>query len=142
MNNRSLKLIPLALVALAFLLLPLCLFAQDATPSATPTPALSPSNGPGITADAIVQWLTPILVPLLLAGFKRVQPSIPSWVIPMLAPVLGVVIDLVNSLITSHASNLWVAAGLGLAGVGLREMKEAVKPAPNGGWPQKFPPLN
>ena len=102
------------------------LHAQDSAPVAASA---------GISADQIVQWLTPVLVPLLLAGFKKVMPSMPSWVIPLLAPVLGVVIELINGLVTSHGSNLWVAAALGLAGVGLREVKEAIKPAPNGGWP-------
>lgn len=95
----------------------------------------APAPIAGITADSLVQWLTPILVPLVLAGFKKVAPSLPTWIIPVLAPVLGVLIEFINGFISNNSSNFLLAAGLGLAGVGLRELKEAVKPAPNGGWP-------
>lgn len=110
------------LILLLLALFPVALFASDAA-----------STG-NVTADNIVSWLTPILVPLVLAGLKKISPSIPSWVIPIAAPVLGVLIDLANSYATGHSSNLLVAAGLGLAGVGLREIKDQIKPAANGGW--------
>ncbi len=99
---------------------------------------------PRTLPDQVVAWLTPILVPILLAGVKKIQPSIPSWVIPMLAPVLGLVIGLINNWATATQGNLWQAAGLGLMGVAVREIKDQLVPAANGGWPDtsKFPPLN
>jgi MFS superfamily sulfate permease-like transporter len=90
-----------------------------------------------LTPDSIVQWLTPILVPLILAGVKRVLPNLPSVVIPLCAPALGLVIELVNVLATKHEGNFLVAAALGLVGIGLREVKENLKPSVNGGWPTK-----
>lgn len=83
----------------------------------------------GISPDSIVQWLTPIIVPLVIAGLKKVLPAIPSALLPIIAPILGVVIDLVNNLATAHQTNFLVAAALGLAGVGLREVKDQIVPA-------------
>ncbi len=110
-----------------------CLFLFVAT-----TAALAQGADPVLPRtlpDQIVAWLTPILVPVLLAGFKKFAPKIPSWVIPLLAPVLGLVITLINNAITTAQGNLWLAAGLGLMGVAVREIKDQFMPAPNGGWP-------
>lgn len=115
--------IRLFFASLAGLMFVAVAFAQDAAPAT------------GFTPDNIVAWLTPVLVPLVLAGIKQLMPKLPSWTIPLLAPILGVGIDFLHSLATAHSTNLLVAAALGLAGVGLREAKEALKPAPNGGWP-------
>lgn len=87
-----------------------------------------------MTADQIIQFATPIIVPLILAGVKQLLPKLPSWTIPILAPLLGVAVDVVNAAATSHQTNLWVAAALGLSGVGLREIKDQIVPATNGGW--------
>ena len=124
--------IRLMIVALTGFLFATLAFAQEvAAPAAA---ALD-----GITSANVVTWLTPVLVPLLLAGVKLVLPKLPTWVIPIAAPVIGVLIDFVNSLATAHSSNFLVAAALGLAGVGLREVKENLKPAANGGWPATPP---
>lgn len=80
-----------------------------------------------ISASGLVSWLTPVLVPLVITGFKKLLPSIPGWVLPMIAPVLGVALDFVNSLLTTHSTNLVVAALLGLAGVGIREVVDQAK---------------
>lgn len=96
---------------------------------------LAPAQASGLTPAAVIQWLTPAVVPLLLAGVKQVMPKLPTWTIPLLAPVLGILLDVVNSMATSHQSNFLAAAALGLAGVGIREVKDTLKPAPNGGWP-------
>jgi hypothetical protein len=133
MKTRKLfRYLPIALAALAFLLLPLAVFAA----------AVIPADGSSIVAtgnaaaDSILTWLTPVIVPIVLLGVKKILPRIPSGLIPILAPVLGILIDLVNTYGLNHSSNLMIAAVAGLAGVGLREVKEAVKPAPNGGWPK------
>lgn len=106
-----------------FLLIPSALFAAE---------AVSTGNA---TADSILTWITPVVVPLVLTGVKRVLPKLPSFMIPILAPVLGVAIDFVNTFALGHSSNLALAAVAGLAGVGLREVKENLKPSTNGGWP-------
>jgi hypothetical protein len=82
----------------------------------------------GITASNLVLWLTPVIVPLVIALVKKFQPQIPSWVLPLAAPVLGVVIDVINSYALGQANNLIVAALLGLAGVGVREIKDQLTP--------------
>lgn len=97
------------------------------------TPPVLPADLP--LADKVVAFLTPILVPLVLAAVKKFAPSLPGWALPLAAPVLGFLIGLINNLVASHSTNLWLAAGLGLLGVAVREVKEAVVPAPNGGWP-------
>lgn len=105
------------------------LFVLIATLTAHAQTAVAPAATTGISPDGIVQWLTPILVPLLIAGFKKVSPSLPGWCLPILAPLLGMLLELVNSLATTHTSNFAVAAALGLAGVGLREVKDQLTPA-------------
>lgn len=103
-------------------------FAQEAATAAAPA-ALD------LTPSGLVQWLTPIITPVVLLGVKKFLPKLPSGLIPLLAPIVGVALELANSLATSHQSNFLLAAALGLLGVGLREVKEAVKPSENGGWP-------
>ena len=126
MKSKLPFILTLVLFSLAFVLLPVVAFAQEASPAAGQL---------AINADSIVQWLTPLLVPLLLAGVKKFAPEMPKWVLPICAPVLGFLIGVINNLMSAHADNLWLAAGLGLLGVAVREVKEAIKPAPNGGWP-------
>lgn len=89
--------------------------------------------------DQIASWLTPLIVPAVLALVKKGLPKLPSWIIPLLAPVLGLVIGVIDNVVAGHGTNLWLAAGLGLLGVAVREVKEAVSPAPNGGWPVTTP---
>lgn len=97
------------------------LLAQDA-------PATTASAG--ITAANLVLWLTPIITPLAIAGFKKVLPQLPSWTLPILAPLLGMALDLINHFATGANLNLATATLLGLAGVGVREIKDQLTPAP------------
>lgn len=116
----------------AGLFLILCTFARAADTTAAP---LDPAAMPDTTAGKIVAIATTFLVPILIAGVKRIAPSIPSWGLPLLAPVLGFLIGVINNAVAAHSSNLWLAAGLGLLGVAVREVKDTLMPAPNGGWP-------
>lgn len=109
--------------------LPLVARAVDAV--ATPT---APGTG-NVTADNLIQWLTPVLTPILIALMKKILPMAPAWICPIVAPLLGIGIDYLNHFATGHATNMLVAAGLGLMGVGLREVKDQLMSAPNGGWP-------
>lgn len=77
---------------------------------------------------SIVQWLTPLLVPLIITYVRKWQPQIPSWVWPTLAPVLGAVATLIESAITKGDHSVLVGALLGLAGVGVREIKTNLIP--------------
>ncbi len=100
----------------------------DLTKTDQKVEAKTPDTG-NAGANSLLTWLTPILVPLLIVGVKKVLPSLPGWTLPIIAPVLGIVIDLVNTATTSHAGNMGIAAALGLAGVGLREIKDQVHTA-------------
>ncbi len=123
MKTHNLFRLALTLLALAFAL-PLCAHAADAVVAA-----------PKSLPDTVVAWLIPILVPALIALVKKFLPSVPSWALPIMAPVLGLIIGVIDNLAAGHSTNVWVAAGLGLLGVAVREVKEAIKPAANGGWP-------
>jgi hypothetical protein len=49
--------------------------------------------------------------------------------LPIIAPLLGVALEVINSLATTQAANFWAAAALGLAGIGVREVADQVKKA-------------
>jgi len=97
--------------------------------------ALIPNPKIQMQPDQIIQNITPILVPIILAAVKQVLPRLPTWTMPALAPFLGLVIGILNQVIMAHPQNLWLAAGMGLMGVAVREVKETLLPAKNGGWP-------
>lgn len=84
-----------------------------------------------ITADSLIQWLTPIIVPLIITYVRKMAPRIPTWMLPAMAPVLGALIDLINSLIVGGNHSMIVGALLGLAGVGVREIKTNLVPPKN-----------
>lgn len=81
-----------------------------------------------MTAQVLVTYLTPIIVPLIIAGVKAVQPKIPTFVLPLIAPIFGVLIDIINSYVNNSHPSLLIAAILGLAGVGIREVVDQLKP--------------
>ena len=78
------------------------------------------------TAAAIqlAQLLIPIVVPLLIAGIKKLAPKMPSWALPILAPVLGAL-----SAGLSGVADPTTGAVLGSAGVGAREIVDQVRKA-------------
>ena len=71
--------------------------------------------------------LIPVLVPLLIAGLKLGLGFLPTWILPLLAPILGGALDAGIAWATGHASNPIAGAILGSAGVGLREAIDQVK---------------
>lgn len=81
-------------------------------------------------AQTILQIATPIVVPLIIAGMKWLKPNIPTWLLPIVAPVLGGSLDFFTNLALQNQGNIWMAALLGLAGVGVREVIDQLKPAP------------
>ena len=70
-----------------------------------------------------------VLVPILLYGMKLVVPMIPKWLIPILAPILGAALDILNSYLTGHSLSPMTGAVLGGLGVWLREVIDQVKKA-------------
>lgn len=80
-------------------------------------------------AQTIITIVTPIAVPLLIAGVKYIAPKIPTWLLPILAPILGAVLTIITNYTAGATGNVLVAAVLGLAGVGVREIIDQLKPA-------------
>lgn len=78
----------------------------------------------------IVNLLTPVIVPLVIAGFKMISSKIPTWILPILAPILGALVGVISNAALQANGNLMVAAALGLAGVGVREIIDQLKPEP------------
>lgn len=75
----------------------------------------------------LLMVLIPALVPVLIAGLKTYIPKIPKQALPILAPILGVGIDYATSYATGTGANPILAAFLGSAGTGLREIVDQVK---------------
>lgn len=87
-----------------------------------------------MSISLLLQFLTPVITPLILALAKKVAPRIPSKAIPIAAPAIGAVIAGISAIGANNPSNLALGAALGMAGVGIREIKDQIMPAKNGGW--------
>ena len=83
----------------------------------------------------IIQLLIPVLSPIITAAVKRFAPRIPGKALPFVSTAAGLMTGVVQNVLDAGHTNLLMAAGLGLAGVAVRELKEAVLPATNAGWP-------
>lgn len=70
--------------------------------------------------------LIAVLVPLVVGLFKKIVPDIPKWMLPVLAGLLGPVFDLGIAAISGAEFSGIAGALAGLAGVGLREVKDQV----------------
>lgn len=81
-------------------------------------------------ANTIINTATPIIAPLLTAAVKFISPKIPTWLLPIICTVLGTLGNYVAQVATSNQSNVWAAVGLGLAGIGVREIIDQLKPKP------------
>lgn len=69
--------------------------------------------------------LIPIAVPLITALLKKAIPALPGKILPVLAPVLGVVCAVGDALATGgvlDGATLGAGAVMGSAGVGVREV--------------------
>lgn len=80
----------------------------------------------------------PVLVPMVIGLFKTYFWSkVPSALLPVFAAVLGPVFDVALVKLAGADSTGWASVALGLAGVGLREVKEGalkvVKGVPRNG---------
>jgi ethanolamine transporter EutH len=74
--------------------------------------------------------LLAVLVPLAMAGIKRLIPKLPKFLLPILAPVVGAGLDALGGWIAGISVGSSLAAGmLGLAGVGIREIADQSKKA-------------
>jgi hypothetical protein len=73
--------------------------------------------------------LIAVLVPIIIAAFKNLLPKVPSWALPLLAPILGAAGDAVLALLAGVPVTGWQGALAGLAGVGVREVVDQAKKA-------------
>lgn len=83
-------------------------------------------------SQTIVSLATPVVVPLIIAGVKKVLPSLPTWLLPVLTPFLGASVDVINHFATGSATNIVLSSLLGLAGVGVREVVDQLKSTTTG----------
>jgi len=74
------------------------------------------------------------LIPILVNFIKKALPASMTWLIPILAMILGPIADLIAQKALGVGVGPVAAAALGLAGVGLREvvnqLKQTVAPTP------------
>lgn len=94
-------------------------YAADATAAVADTPSASSAT--------LLLSLIPVLVPLIIAIGKWALPKVPVWILPILAPALGALIDWLTTLATGSTASPALGAVLGSAGVGLRELLDQVK---------------
>lgn len=105
------KFLILALFAVTFSAL-----AQDPVTPTVPKPV-----------QALLLIIIPLLVPILVALGKSVLPKVPTWLLPILAPALGALIDYLGTLATGGTPSPITAALYGSAGVGIRELMDQAK---------------
>ncbi len=78
--------------------------------------------------DQIGQPALVLAVPLVIAGIKKAISTLPKWALPALAPLIAILGDFVVGLVTGVSiASPFVAALLGLAGTGLREVVDQLK---------------
>jgi hypothetical protein len=77
------------------------------------------------TQPLLVPILTPAIVPLALALAKVAFPRLPKVWLPILAPLLGALLEIVATF--SVDQNTLLGAGLGALGVWLREVVDQIK---------------
>ena len=80
-----------------------------------------------IDPNTIIAVFVPIISPLITAGLKWVLPRIPSWAIPILCTALGTLSGYIGQLSLGGDLSVFAIAGLGLAGIGVRELVDQLK---------------
>ncbi len=75
----------------------------------------------------LIPQLLPILTPLFIAGLKKAVGHIPTFWLPVIAPILAGLLDAANGYFTGASLGWWQSALLGLAGVGVREIIDQSK---------------
>lgn len=111
----------LFLIVLLVLSIAFPAFAQTNNPTELPggpVPGTAPDN------TGLLLMLIPLFVPIIVAIGKFFLPHVPGWVLPILAPAIGALIDWLASLAMGTGASPLAAALLGSAGVGLREIKD------------------
>lgn len=92
---------------------------------AAQTPPAGPAAGAAAAAAALVSpWLglISVVVPMLIELLKMLMPRLPSWSLPCVAPLLGILSMLALHYAGVTSVGVFWGAVLGSAGVGLREL--------------------
>lgn len=100
-----------------------CMAAADTNA----VPAAPGVMTPSAAGNGLVLALLPVIVPLLVALGKGLLPKVPTWILPILAPALGALIDFLTAKATGGTASPVLALALGSAGVGLREIYDQTK---------------
>jgi hypothetical protein len=101
-------------------LAPIAVLAQE---GGAPAPADS-----GVNLDLLRQLVVviiPVLTPLIVTGIKKVTAAIPTNILPIVAPVIGVILGALGNALNIpglEGVGIGEAAALGAAGVGVREI--------------------
>jgi hypothetical protein len=106
-----------ALFAVFYLVNTAFVFAQVIAQTAPPESLLT----------QLIPLVITALVPLLIALTKNFLPLIPSWVLPILAPILGIVLTWIQTMVPGAGGNVIVGAVMGGLGVWLREVIDQLK---------------
>lgn len=117
----------------AFLFIGLC-FAQTNDVVGTNTVGTVADGGGGATlTPATSTWETilliaiPLVTPMLVRLLALLIPKIPTWFLPVLAPLLVVLANFISELLNGPSVSPLMAVLLGAAGVCVREVKDQVQ---------------
>ncbi len=83
--------------------------------------AAAPTDWRVLFADSITA-LSPVLIPVAIYYFRLWQPRVPRVLLPLLAVLLGVLVQWVDALASASAADPLAGAVLGLSAVVLREV--------------------
>jgi len=73
----------------------------------------------------IITYALPIIIPIIVKITVSLVSQIPKWCLPVLASILGAILEVVNTSAAGlpvGATTLTIGGLLGLAGVGVREL--------------------
>lgn len=85
----------------------------------------------GIQWIQLLQPLLVVLIPLLISQGKKLLGDRAQWLIPASAPVLGALVDFLQSLVTNTSLGPTQAAVMGALGVWLREIVDQLRKSPS-----------
>jgi hypothetical protein len=86
--------------------------------------------------NTLINLLTPIFGPIMVAGMKLLAPKLPGWTLPIICTIVGAAGNIIAHYVaTIPQDQTMVAILLALAGVGVREIKDQLTPEtkPKGG---------
>lgn len=116
-SRLTIAIIRFAFFFAVFISLPIILLAANGQPA----------------AQSLLQQLLPFLITALVPGIiaivKLLLPKIPGWLLPILAPVIGILLGYIQTIIPGADADPIKAAIMGGLGVCLREIYDQIKKA-------------